>query len=228
MKLRVVCWNVHGFKAGVRTVAGVVETLSPDVVLMNECGTQRQVESFADHLKLQAVHASLPWRFIQAPRNAVFARAPWKIVDVDGRGYLKAGGSQPRGVVMAGLIGPDDARAAAVATHLGLHQGERVIHAGELLQMVDGQPYPAFVGGDFNELPTGPSVRAMITAGLVDAWDARAGAGEGMTYPADEPTARIDYLFVPDRIRVEGVEVVGTAAAMAASDHRPLVVDVAW
>ena len=228
MELRVVSWNVHGFRAGVGDVAGVVETLSPDVVLMNECGTQRQVESLADRLGLQAVHASLPWRFIQAPRNAVFAKAPWKIVDVDGRGYSKAGGSQPRGVVVAGLLGPGDARATAVATHLGLHKGERVVHAGELLQMVDGQPFPAFVGGDFNELPQGPSVRAMINAGLVDAWDAAEPGAEGMTYPADEPTARIDYLFVPDRVRVERVEVADTAAAIAGSDHRPLVVDVAW
>jgi endonuclease/exonuclease/phosphatase family metal-dependent hydrolase len=78
-----------------------------------------------------------------------------------------------------------------------------------------------FVGGDFNSEP-GSAVQATISAtGLHDAW-LMCGYGNGLTYPADSGTKRIDYLYLPDGIGCARGEVIRTTA----SDHRPLLVRV--
>ena len=58
-----------------------------------------------------------------------------------------------------------------------------------------------------------------------DAW-LLGGDADGDTFPADEPTARIDYLFVSEGIVVERVLVPPGPDAREASDHRPLVAEL--
>ncbi|HKY67745.1 MAG TPA: endonuclease/exonuclease/phosphatase family protein, partial [Acidimicrobiales bacterium] len=74
--------------------------------------------------------------------------------------------------------------------------------------------------GDMNAGPETPEMRALTTV-LVDAW-AAVGAGDGHTFPARRPIARIDHVLVHGPVRPVGAEVVDTRA----SDHRPVVVDV--
>jgi endonuclease/exonuclease/phosphatase family metal-dependent hydrolase len=48
----------------------------------------------------------------------------------------------------------------------------------------------------------------------------------GETFPAEEPTARIDYLFVSEGVRVERAIVPPIPEVRTASDHRPLVAEL--
>ncbi|MGZ8626157.1 MAG: endonuclease/exonuclease/phosphatase family protein, partial [Actinomycetota bacterium] len=48
----------------------------------------------------------------------------------------------------------------------------------------------------------------------------------GETFPAAEPTARIDYLFVSEGVRVERAMVPPIPEVRVASDHRPVVAEV--
>jgi endonuclease/exonuclease/phosphatase family metal-dependent hydrolase len=59
-------------------------------------------------------------------------------------------------------------------------------------------------------------------------WDAWLLGGDvvGETFPASEPTARIDYLFVSEGIRVERAIVPATPEVWVASDHRPVVAEL--
>jgi len=75
-----------------------------------------------------------------------------------------------------------------------------------------------FVGGDLNAEP-GSAVIEMVRASPVrDAW-AECGSGPGLSYPADKPVKRIDYLLVPSGWRC----VSGTVIETEASDHRPVL-----
>jgi endonuclease/exonuclease/phosphatase (EEP) superfamily protein YafD len=74
-------------------------------------------------------------------------------------------------------------------------------------------------GGDFNAEPDSAVIRTVREAGLRDAW-IECGHGDGLTYPADQPRKRIDYLFVAGTIRCSAAEVIDTKI----SDHRPLLV----
>jgi endonuclease/exonuclease/phosphatase family metal-dependent hydrolase len=46
--------------------------------------------------------------------------------------------------------------------------------------------------------------------------------GDGLTYPADKPSKRIDYIFLGGGFKARGARVLRTLA----SDHLPLVADL--
>jgi endonuclease/exonuclease/phosphatase family metal-dependent hydrolase len=121
-------------------------------------------------------------------------------------------------------VGRDACALWAVATHLALRPFERRRHALELAALLRGLGEPLVLGGDLNERPDGPAV-ATVGEGLRDAW-LLGGDANGETFPAEEPTARIDYLFVSRDIRVERAIVPPTPDVRTASDHRPVVADL--
>ena len=79
------------------------------------------------------------------------------------------------------------------------------------------------VGGDLNATPDMRAVRR-ISAALTDVWPG-AGHGQGPTFPAVAPAARIDYVFVGGRLEVMQAR-VATDDASNASDHLPVSVDL--
>jgi endonuclease/exonuclease/phosphatase family metal-dependent hydrolase len=78
------------------------------------------------------------------------------------------------------------------------------------------------VGGDFNS-PPGSQAEQAMTADLRSAF-AEGGSGFGWTFPSWLALLRIDHLFVSPELRVLSCRAVPTAA----SDHRPVVADLAW
>jgi endonuclease/exonuclease/phosphatase family metal-dependent hydrolase len=105
--------------------------------------------------------------------------------------------------------------------HLGLHPVERLHNAEELSDLLRGLTGPIVIGGDLNETPDGRAAR-FLAERFWDAW-LLGGDVAGETFPASEPTSRIDYLFVSERIAVEKVIV---PPAPAASDHLPVVAEL--
>jgi endonuclease/exonuclease/phosphatase family metal-dependent hydrolase len=220
--LRVVAYNVRGFRDGPQEVAAVLRRLRPDLLLLNETGPRRRLRRLARSVDMEV--AADPWSpFRRRVKNAVLVRAPWRVVE---HRLVRFGRSRrwyPRGALLATIETPD-ARALAVSVHLGLHPLERRRHAGELIALVRNGANPVVLGGDLNERPDGKAV-ALLAERLRDAW--RLGdevAGE--TFPAKEPTARIDYLFVSEDVRVERAMVPPTPDVRTASDHRPVVIEV--
>jgi endonuclease/exonuclease/phosphatase (EEP) superfamily protein YafD len=79
------------------------------------------------------------------------------------------------------------------------------------------------VGGDLNATPD-MRTASRIAATLRDAWS-EAGHGEGPTFPALAPAARIDYVFIGKEGTIVRA-VVGAEGAAEASDHLPVAVDL--
>ena len=80
------------------------------------------------------------------------------------------------------------------------------------------------MGVDVNEGPEGTAAR-WISEPLFDAF-AIAGDGDGLTFPAKAPTARIDYVFARDVTQVTRSWVSGVPNVRTASDHLPVVADL--
>ncbi len=74
--------------------------------------------------------------------------------------------------------------------------------------------------GDLNARPDTPEI-ATLTDQLVDAWVA-AGVGDGYTFSATNPRARIDYVLYSDDVVARTAAVLSTDA----SDHLPVVADL--
>jgi endonuclease/exonuclease/phosphatase family metal-dependent hydrolase len=221
--VRILVYNVHGFRSGVGRVAALVERLEPDLLLLNETGGRWRVRAFARRLGLQA--AADPWSPLRRRvKDAVLVRPPWRVLEHRLVRLEPRDRWLPRGALVA-RVARDEVRLVAVATHLGLRPAERIAHAGQLVELVEGAG-PTIVGGDLNERPDGRSV-GIVTARLFDAWVLAGDGTDGETFPADEPSARIDYLFVSAELRVERALVPGVLPeARAASDHLPLLVEL--
>ena len=132
----------------------------------------------------------------------------------------------------------------------------RVHEIRALLQSIEEHQHGFHViAGDFNALEPGAELRTqklprwiqamvwvsgrdiardtigvMLQARYVDAWRQLHPTDEGLTFPTWDPHVRFDYLFTPERYagRIARCEVLlGTAQARAASDHFPLLVELA-
>ena len=90
------------------------------------------------------------------------------------------------------------------------------------------------VVGDLNHEPDTVEHRRWLKGGMLDSFAAK-GAGPALTWPADEPTMRIDYVLArgPVADRLEACRVlaegpfVSRADAPALSDHLPLLASFA-
>lgn len=215
-------YNVRGFRDSFEGLVRLVGHFEPDLVLVNESGGRWRLRRFGRALGMAV--AADPW---SPPRrrvkNAILVRSPWTIVER--RLHRFEGGPRlyPRGALVVRLE-RDDVRLCAISTHLGLHPRERLEHARALLRLAEGSDDPVVVGGDLNERPDGRSVAA-LSERLGDAW-LLGGDVEGETFPAFEPSARIDYLFVSPAISVERALVPPGPDAREASDHRPVVAEL--
>lgn len=92
----------------------------------------------------------------------------------------------------------------------------RRTQVGEIVSIIGGRP--CLLAGDFNAPPDTPEL-APLWDGLSDSLQ-----HGGLTWPADSPTKRFDYVLVPAGTEVERAWVPGTLA----SDHLPVVVDMFW
>ena len=106
-------------------------------------------------------------------------------------------------------------------THLDYRSDPAVRHqqAQEVLAAIGASTAPTLMFGDLNAAPTAPELQPLL-ARLRDSWPAS--SDPGWTYPAVQPTERIDYALVSPQFRVVAARVPDTKA----SDHRPVVVDL--
>ncbi|GAA1236986.1 endonuclease/exonuclease/phosphatase family protein [Prauserella halophila] len=114
------------------------------------------------------------------------------------------------------------------STHLD-YRGDPSIRERQVAEtldvLADDGGAPRVLLGDFNAEPADGEL-APLWAEMDDAF-AAAGTGEGLTYPSSAPEKRIDYAAVSAGVDVRGARVPATDLAATASDHRPVVADVA-
>lgn len=124
------------------------------------------------------------------------------------------------------LVNAKGALIRVYVTHLD-YRGDptvRTMQVADMLRIMaenDPRPTSQVLVGDFNAPPDAAEL-APLWAALDDAWAVANGPDGGLTYPADEPVRRIDYITTSRDIRVQSVDVVESLA----SDHRPVVADL--
>ena len=222
MQVRVLVYNVRGFRDGLNRVVDVVAQVQPDVAVLNETGSRRALRRFAKGLEMQV--ASDPRSpFARRVKDAVLVRPPWRILEHRQHRFARTDHLYPRGALLA-QIDRAGRRAWVVSVHLGLRPVERRRNVEELADLVRDIRDPVVIGGDCNELPQGRAI-AFLAERFRDAW-LLGGDVAGETFPASDPTARIDYVFVSEGIRVERVLVPDGELVRSASDHRPVVAEL--
>jgi endonuclease/exonuclease/phosphatase family metal-dependent hydrolase len=114
-----------------------------------------------------------------------------------------------------------------MATHIDYRRddAERMLNLEQFFELLPGYAgTPVVITGDFNDFP-GKRVHARMSERFRDAW-MEGGGGDGFTIPANQPTERIDYVWLEKGapLKVRQVQVLSTEA----SDHRPVCVELEW
>jgi endonuclease/exonuclease/phosphatase family metal-dependent hydrolase len=154
--------------------------------------------------------------------NAVLSTRPITAWHTD---PLPSDGREPRGLLRAEVV--IDGRAWQVCvTHLDPHdEAVRQAQARAVADLIGIPPTPAVLLVDANALPDSPELR-ILTAHLVDSW-AEAGHGCGSTFPTPLPYRRIDFALRGPGLTARTARAVGTLTARLASDHLPVLADLA-
>ena len=77
---------------------------------------------------------------------------------------------------------------------------------------------PTLLLGDLNATPDAPELRPLFQR----LRDTMADRGEALTYPADAPAKRIDYILASPQFQTRSAAIPATTA----SDHRPVIVEL--
>ncbi|WP_347099972.1 endonuclease/exonuclease/phosphatase family protein [Sagittula stellata] len=122
---------------------------------------------------------------------------------------------EPRGAVSVRLRQPD---LEVIGVHLGLTPGMRRKQMLTLQKRLEDCDHPVLLAGDFNEWNSGRLPFA-APATVVS---------PGLSFHASRPTASLDRFVLGPGLRSVSAHVHHSALAKRASDHLPVVVDIAF
>jgi len=241
-RLRVATYNVHGCVGMDRQrsesrIAEVIASMSADIVGLQELDHTRPRSAGVDQAGLIA--RQLGWQYFFHPAmrqndeqygDAIISRYPLELkraAELPGVGpwycrekriALWAEAETPLGPVQI------------INTHFGLGRGERALAA----QLLIGPEWlgsisleaPLVLLGDFNSVRRSHAYR-LLAAKLRDVRTLVAGGGAFRTYPTAFPSLAVDHIFVNNALQPTSLKVHRDAPARLASDHFPLVAELA-
>ncbi len=241
--LRVMTYNVHscvgldGRRAPER-IARVIARHAPDIVALQELDVGRERSGHLDQARAIADALEMALEFHPTVTvadeqfgDAILSVHPLRRVRA---GLLPGIGLEPRGAIWVEVEIPDGAGSTrpiqVMNTHFSLHPRERALASAALLGP-DWLGDPAaeqdiVLCGDFNALAWFPSFRR-LSRHLADVQTGLDGRRPRRTWFGRFPIGRIDHLLVDPEWTVLDVRVPGDALARVASDHRPVIVDLA-
>lgn len=237
--VRVLVYNVHAGKdatgkESIRRIADVVKSVDPDIVLFQEVdkGTKRSggVDQPAEYAKLTGLNVAFGRSLdYDGGEYGIAVLSRWPIrrdtaihLPVEPPQERSGGSHEPR-VAMSLRIDAPFGRLDLFNTHIDASGDDRwrlqeVKTIQRIVKDALNGNARVLAGGDFNSTPDSPVQAELRANGFHDAWPT-CGVGEGLSYPADVPRKRIDYLFL-----LSGFECMSARVIEAdASDHRPVL-----
>jgi len=219
VRLRVVSYNVHSLRDDRQALTGLVRSLEPDVLIVQEAPRRfrwrTKCAQLAHSFGLFYGAGGLP-----SLGNLIMTSMRVRVVESWCLQYPLIPGRHMRGAAFARCVVPGAKPFVVAGTHLSTYDGERPGQAGLLLPALGAAADPVILGIDVNETDTGGSWKLLATD-LVDV-----GRDGGNTFPSASPDRRIDAILARPSFGVDRFELVSTPEALRASDHLPLVADL--
>ncbi len=232
--LRVVTYNIHGClgldrRYSPSRIAAVLHEVGADIICLQEVGTRGDRHPQLDQAAYLAeatgstvilgAAASSRARFA----NAILTRFPvltTRAID------LEIPGRRPRAALDVDLM-VGGRRLRVIATHFGLHAGERRLQANRVLAALD------------NPVTDGARAQAVLLVGDLNEWRGRAGGVRALdrclgpsatprTFPSWMPVLPLDRIYALGRLALCELNVHRSPLARVASDHLPLIGTLLW
>jgi endonuclease/exonuclease/phosphatase family metal-dependent hydrolase len=231
--IRVMTFNIHvgvgmDKKLDLQRIADVINRERPDLVGLQEVdrGVTRTEgkDEIAELAKLTRMDFSFaPNLDFQGGHYGVAILSRFLIQKADHQKYQNKRETERRGMLRV-EVEVEGRKVNFVTTHLDYQfEDGRSFEAEQLLHLLEDVDGPVVVVGDFNDEPQGSAYKLMLTR-FDDAWIRSKAKSEGLSYPADKPVKRIDYIFArtSDGIKMKRSWVVSTLA----SDHLPVMAEL--
>lgn len=132
---------------------------------------------------------------------------------------LPSPGEEPRGVLKAHFH-INGSEFYMLCTHLGLNEKTRLDQMKSLVDISKEIKGQKLLVGDFNTEPKNADINYLLQH--TDYQDAFGNGQDALTFPSDNPTRRIDYLFIENHMNVHEPRVIQTDA----SDHLPISAEI--
>lgn len=230
-ELVLLSWNLHygvepATAVDLERIASVIEEHDPDVVALQEVSRGWVLGGGVD-MATWLSHR-LGMEFVYAPAadaqmgNALLSRSA--LTDTQVTELPIGAGPQQRSAVTATVTLADGSPIRVTSVHLQ-HRDEntptRIEQLEALLAAVPHEDEPAVIAGDLNAEPGWPELELLADDGWTSAVDS-AGDSDALTFPSDDPQARIDWVLGA------GVEFsdVRVLTGEGSSDHLPIVARV--
>ncbi len=232
VRLRVMSYNIHvgvgmDKKLDLARVADVIKRSRADIVALQEVDRGVERTGRVDEVRELARLTGMDYAFAhnldyQGGQYGVAVLSRFPVLAIDHRRYANRRERERRGFIRV-EVEVNGRRLNFVTTHLDYQYADgREFETEQLLKALGDVRGPLIVAGDFNEEPARGAYDMMLKSGFTDAW--AKGAASGLTYPADKPTKRIDYVF--HRGLGPGARAEASVPDTLASDHRPVVVSL--
>ncbi|AHM57913.1 endonuclease/exonuclease/phosphatase (plasmid) [Peptoclostridium acidaminophilum DSM 3953] len=224
--LRIATYNIkcgHGMdgKLDLKRTARALEALGADVICLQEVDMNRartlyanQALKFAGLLGMEySFGAAIKYSGGGAYGNAILSRHPI----VQQKNHRLPGQGSKRAIQEV-QVEVEGSRIAIFNTHMELDQEQRLQQIeGFIVPLVSSYTGPAVLCGDFNEKPQSPGIRC-LSRHFKDSLHSNSGKLT-LTFPADIPKSRIDYIFLNSKCRALDYKIVNSIA----SDHLPVL-----
>lgn len=240
--VRVLVFNIHAGKDAAATgnleaVADLIRSTAADLALIQEVDRGTRRSGKVDQPHVISARSGFPVAF---GRSLDYDGGQYGIAALARDGFTaqfteslavvpiqaRAGGSHEPRAALVVAVRTAIGNLTALNTHLDASREEgyrlqEINRILELLARTKRSGMPSLAAGDFNAEPGSEVHKRVLASGLRDAW-LECGSGEGLTYPADKPVKRIDYVFLADPLHCTEARVIETTI----SDHRPLLVSI--
>jgi endonuclease/exonuclease/phosphatase family metal-dependent hydrolase len=223
-RLRVLSYNIRSLKDDPIALTAVIRCVDPDVAVIQE-GPRRflwrqRIAVFARKTNLRYAAGGLP-----GLGNVLLTSQRLRVHDTwEVRYPLTPGRHLRAGVFARCSVGR--VPFVVAGSHLSLDPDERIRQAELFKTALEPVVDPVIAGCDVNENSAGPAWR-VLAHGLVDTALA-IGRAQLATFPSSSPRRRLDAVFVDPAFRVVDYQVIDTPQTRLASDHLPVVVDLAF
>lgn len=241
MNIRVMSYNIcsgrdHSHadrRIDIRAAGEAIRRFQPDIVGLNEVrgpgadpqnpgGQAHVLASMLGYYSWFAEAIELPG--VGAYGNALLSRYPIRSAEtiaipdapvVDDAYY------ETRCVLRARVRIPAVDELVFLVTHVGLADGEKDRAMDTVAGLVAAEQTRLVLLGDLNMTPD-DARHGRLKAWLSDTADGAYGGDRLLTFPADAPDRKIDYIYVSAGIGVQDV----SAPGITVSDHRPYLADL--
>ncbi|MEZ5652337.1 MAG: endonuclease/exonuclease/phosphatase family protein [Burkholderiaceae bacterium] len=224
--LRVATYNVHDCvgrdgRYAPERIAAIIADLRADIVALQEITLDAQgavVAALERLTRLRTIDGTLFARRGGRYGNIVMSRLP---VLERCRLDLSIPGREPRGLLELQVAGIGGRAIRILATHLGLGSDERARQIEALARRVATVSEPLILLGDFNVWQGPGKLRPLLRAGLQ--------CTAVRTFPTwVRPVLALDRILVRAPARIHACWRAHVAATAVASDHYPLVAEIAF